>query len=221
MSQLHAMPLLQGLTLQELMKIVEEKLSFDFHTLQADTVMVRQGERGDELHYIMAGELCSSYTLRNFCIEERINSGRLIEPTSLMGQKAIYRATYRCVSKVTYVVFSKKELFYLLTAYPVVRINLLNLFAREAQLAREQLQAYPGQTIEDHIYSWYRRMCLYPTGRKEVFIRIADFAEELNKGNRALSEALHGMEKKGMLHLKRNRTVIPLLEELPHPKFII
>ena len=105
--KLQELPLLIGLSINELMAILEN-VKFEFNKYPEGTTVVNQGDRCDKIVYVLKGELCVDRRGDDMLFTEYINdSPFLLEPENLWGMKQKYTHTYSPFS--TYTILSHRS----------------------------------------------------------------------------------------------------------------
>lgn len=212
---LRLMPLLQGISFEDFTRILE-KCPFDFRKVEAGEVVARQGDTCQELLYLIKGTFSVTTEREKFTMEEQVSGPLLIEPYSLMGYSGSYVSTYRAEEASSFFALRKGEVLDHLCDYPIVRMNLLNILSRRAQVLGEKLLCPVGHTTEEKIKSWLYRVCNTLEGRKVFYMRMEDLGALISETRLSISRTLNGWRIAGLVQTSRRRLEIPALEELDY-----
>lgn len=210
---LRLMPLLQGISFEDFTKILE-KCPFDFRKVSENDCVIRQGETCQELLYLIKGKFAATTELGKFTMEEQVSGPCLIEPYSLMGYNGCYVSTYRAEENSSFFALRKVEVLNHLCEYPIVRMNLLNILSRRAQVLREKLLRPVGSSSEEKIKYWLFRICNTLEGKKTFHIRMEDLAEEVDETRLSVSKVLSTWRRAGLASTSRGKLIIPEVADL-------
>lgn len=213
MSLLLSLPLFQGLTLDQLMHILE-KAPLDFINL-SDGRFVRQGERHDKVSFILKGRVERVLTNQQaaYTFAETMEETDIIELCSLFGRNALYGADYWAKGEVTLLSFDKRYLFTVLNHFDIVQLNLLNLFSARSQSLQQRLLEVSGHSLIGQFCHFINKISDIPRGRKELEMTRVDLANLLDCSRRRMSEEIVSWEKKGLIEVSYGRLVIPDLRQ--------
>ena len=148
MSTLLSMPIFQGLTMDELMKLLAQ-VRPDFLHFE-DSTILRQGEHHTRLLYVLRGSVVRemSATQGRYSISEVIDEQTFIEISSLFGRDTALRASYRAQGEVTLLAFDKSYMFNVFGQFSIVQLNILNLYCACTQALSERYDSPPlGEDI--------------------------------------------------------------------------
>lgn len=205
---LRLMPLLQGISCDDFTKILE-KCPFDFRKAAKNEYVVHQGDMCQELLYLIKGKFSVTTELGKFVMEEEISGSTLIEPYSLMGYNGCYLSTYRATEDSSFFALRKWEVLGYLCEFPIVRMNMLNILSRRAQVLRDKLLQPVGSTTEEKIKYWLFRVCNTLEGKKTFHIRMEDLADEINETRLSVSRVLNTWKNEKFVLISRGKLVIP------------
>lgn len=205
----------QGMSRGELMQLVTHtKLGFmKFHEGKR---ILKEGERCDRIYFLVNGtirmETHAEDLSYSFC--EEIPAPYAIQQESIFGQALRFRSTVHAQTDVNFITIDKKETVNLTENFLVIRLNMLNLFATQAQKLQTSLWAYAPKSLEERIARFLISHCQHPAGHKTVSIYMERLATEVNDSRLDVSRALNRMQTEGLLRLSRGRITIPDLEKL-------
>lgn len=206
------LPLFQGLSVDELMRVVE-CTKFNFSTRSSYSTIVEQGQPLTHLCFILQG--CVSYERvdeEGVRYIEDFESPILVLPNCLFGRKAVSSHTVMAKSEITILEISKHDVIHKLMNFFVFRLSLLNTLCT----ATERLKQ-PSSTTMDlpKRIVWELLKEFHTTnGRKEVHIKMQQLADRLFVSRLSISKALREMSKTGLLHQSRNSIIFTQIEQL-------
>ena len=123
--KLQELPLLIGLSVSELMEILEN-VKFEFNKYDEGTTIASQGDRCEKVIYILKGEICVDRRGGDMIFTENVDKTPfLLEPENLWGMKQKYTHTYSFNTEGNTCSIDKKQLNYLISNYGVMKTNLL------------------------------------------------------------------------------------------------
>lgn len=217
MSTLLSMPIFQGLTMDELMKLLAQ-VRPDFLHFE-DSTILRQGEHHTRLLYVLRGSVVRemSATQGRYSISEVIDEQTFIEISSLFGRDTALRASYRAQGEVTLLAFDKSYMFNVFGQFSIVQLNILNLYCASTQALSERYDSPPlGEDIHARFCHFVRSQCENPRGEKQLKITRADLAEYLGCNRRRMSEIIVSWQRAGLVTISYGCITIPDLPRLMH-----
>ena len=224
MSTLLSTPLFQGLTMDELMKILEQ-VRPDFIRV-SDTYILHRGEQASRLVYILSGRVWREVTAADdsFRFAEIQDVGTYIELSTLFGRDTTLRADYLAEGEVTLLAFDKKYLFSVFNHFDIVQLNLLNLlnlFCAQTQAIydRQMPSLKAGRpAIDDAMRALFcrfiRTLSEHPWGEKRLDVTRVELARLLGCSRRRMSDEIGRWERQGLVTLAYSRIIIPDLPRL-------
>lgn len=210
--RLLALPLFQGLSVEELVRIVEGA-KFEFRTESKHEVLLYQGNPLTHLSFMLQGELMYQRRFPDFIKSvEYFAEPIAILPHCLFGKKAQSTHTIITNTDVSLLDISKQEVLTQLMNFYVFRLTMLNYFSTIAQEA----QSFNPDEIHLHIrlVKELRKYFVSDSGRKEISINMQQLADRLYVSRISISKVLRSFEEAGLVTLTRGGIVIPRFEEL-------
>lgn len=209
MSILLTLPLFQGLTLEQLMLVLEKAVP-EFLNLSDEPIMF-SGDRHSRILLILKGTVMRRYTEpQGLCtLRETLREGDIIEFTSLFGKTTFVTADYYAEGDVTLLAFDKQYLFTVFNRFEVIQMNLLNLFCARAQALQAKHTPQVGRTIAERFLHLIDDLADTPYGKKELAVSRTDLATLLDLSRRPMSAEMVVWEQAGLVQLSYAQIVIP------------
>ena len=149
-----------------------------------------------------------------YTFTEDIGAPYILQPENLFGISPRYTRTFVAKATCSLLLLSKSEVLRLTDDFIIFKFNLLNTISTQAQKAGRQPWRHCDSNLEHRITRFFTAHCIHPAGRKLVHIKMQKLANEMNDNRLTVSRALNGMQKQGLIQLKRGCIVIPMLEKL-------
>lgn len=214
-ARLLAVPLFQGFSRLDFLDIVE-KTPLDFRTVQKGEVVVEQGRRAAELILLLVGEMQSEMESpqHSYRYVEQLAAPHTIQIERLFGLHNAYTRTFRATNEAQFAIIDKESVRRLLTAVPTFQINFFNALSTQAQNYDAHLWERPGATPELRFRQFLHARSLRPVGRKTLYIKMEELAEELRTTRLQVSHMLARLGEQGLVEHSRGAILIPRLEAL-------
>lgn len=208
-------PLFQGMSRNDL-EIVAGHTRFGFQKLPAGRVVVSADDACTSLHFLVSGTLSieTAADARSYVIQEQTQAPYIVQPGAIFGYAQRYTCTVSTLTDCSFLELSKEEIVRLSEDFLVFRLNLLNLFATNAQKQQRRLWLLPPADLRQRIVRFLAARVVYPAGPKTVFILMNHLAALLGDSRLNVSRALNQMQADGLLTLHRGRIEIPQMERL-------
>lgn len=209
------LPLFLGLSRNDLQEVAG-KTKFDFRKYSEDKVIVREGEPCRELFFLMGGRVSVTTVAddHGYSITENIMAPDLFQPEHLFGINPRYSRTYTAHENTSVMCLDKSEVMRLSNTYEIFRLNLLNLYAAQAQKLNRRLYNVPPKSLEERIVRFVANRCVRPAGHKVITVKMTRVAQEVNDSRLDVSHALNHLQDQGLIQLRRGVIDIPALEKL-------
>ena len=204
------LPLFQGLGKNDFTSILD-KVRIHFTKHKAGEVILRKGQKCNELVFLLNGNLVSETQDREYLytLYEVINAPYLMEPYSLFGWRTEYVSTYTTQTDTNLVTIDKSDLLAELSNYEIIRLNYLNLLSNRVQNLNERLWTNLADSIEYRIVDFVLLHSSIPVGEKRLKIKMDDFAKLLSSTRIRVSKVLNDMQDKKWITLHRGEIRIP------------
>lgn len=209
MSTLLALPLFQGLTLEQLMRVLEKAVP-EFIYLSDEPILLR-GDRHKRILLILKGRISRRHTdAQGVCtLHETLREGEMIEFTSLFGKSTLVGADYYAEGEVTLLAFDKQYLFTVFNRFDIIQMNLLNLCCARTQALQAKLTAKVGDTVAERFLHLVDTLSDNPYGEKVLAVSRAALADLLGVSRRPMSTEIVKWEQAGLIRLYYAQILIP------------
>ena len=213
MSTLLTLPLFQGLTLEQLVLLLEKAVP-EFIYLTDEPILLH-GERHNRILLILNGNVLRHYTHpQGGCsLRETMHEGDIIELTSLFGKSTQLKADYAAQGEVTLLAFDKRYLFTVFNRFDIIQMNLLNLCCARSQTLQDKLTSSVGGTLGERFCHLVDTLSDSPSGAKELTVSRVRLAELLGVSRRPMSAEISTWEEAGLVSSSYAQIFIP---DLPH-----
>ena len=150
----------------------------------------------------------------SYSVMEEFHGPLMLGFDRLFGFDQTHGGEIRSLTDCSLLMLSKPDILQLADKYFIVRINIMNRLATNAQkLEATVWQRYPD-TILRRMQRFFRIHCLYPAGRKVVRIKMQVLADEVHESRIKVSRQLNSWQRSGLIVLGRERIEIPRLDAL-------
>lgn len=212
--RLLSLPLFQGLSQDDLSTIVETT-RFDFRSYAPGETIVRTDAPCTHLCIIMNGaiEVVTRSDDHSYQLMERLATPLLMEPERLFGLHQFHTREVKSLEKCQVLAIEKDAVLRLAAEYLVFRINLLNGLAAVNQRQLRQAWHPAPKALTTRIVRFVEQRALRPAGYKELHIKMTHLADELNDSRLDVSRALHDLQSRGLVTLRRGTIVFPTFED--------
>ncbi len=214
--KLQELPLLMGLGVQELMRIVE-LVNFDFNKYAEGTTFVNQGDRCDRIIYVLGGIVCADRRDEdnNMLISEYIDHCPFaIEPQNQWGMRQKFMHTYTFTTDGSTCSIDKRQLSNLISNFEIVKTNILSLVCNSLQATTAELQQPIPPSTEERLLRLLRVNMLTRTGRKVVRVKMEQLAHMTDDTRLSVSRVLNTWQRRGLIQLRRGGIEIEDAEKL-------
>lgn len=213
--KLQQLPLLQGLSINELSYLLE-RIKLDFNRHDYGSLLAVQGDSIKKLTYVLEGQT----VVRNkdkderFMLEEYVNGIHIIEPYNLFGMWQRYDFSYSLEPGGSTLDIDKRIFCDIMMELNVVRMNLLNMMSHKLQNNSIYLRQNEPTDITGKFVRFVKNNCLKSTGKKILYSKMDDISVILSESRLNLSKALNNLADNGMVELRRKEIVIPDIAKL-------
>ncbi len=208
-------PLFQGMSRDDL-ELVAGHTRFGFSKTDAGKTILKEGDTCTHLILLVSGtiQVESHSDDHGYRVVEQMQAPYIVQPEAIFGYNQRYTHHFKALSDVNFITIDKEEVVRLSEDFLVFRLNLLNIFATQAQkLSRQPWRQCP-QSLRERVVRFFVQHCVYPAGAKTFYILMNRLAEELNESRLDISRTLNGMQSDGLLTLHRGRIEIMSLEHM-------
>lgn len=208
-------PLFQGMSRDDL-EIVAGHTRFGFAKFHAGRSVARTGDACQQIFFLISGmvRIMSHADDHGYSVEESVSAPYILQLDAIFGYYQRYTHDYIAQTDSSFLTIDKEEVVRLSEDFLVFRLNLMNLFATQAQKQMNQMWRRVPSSLDERIARFLVQRCAYPAGRKVFHVLMERLADELNDSRLNVSRALNRMQRDGLLELYRGRVVVPQLERL-------
>lgn len=209
------LPLFMGLTDAELREI-SKTTALGQRYQKKGTSIINEGDDIDSLYIVISGwfESCTTSDNQKYQMVEFLSGPFAIEPDKLFGMQKQVRSTYRTVTACELLCINKDSLLSLFDKYLIVRLNFLNLVCRNAQAAEKTPWLPKSTGTKGSIVDFIKQHCRIQAGKKTLYTKMVDLADEVNDSRQSVSDALHELEEEEKIIVQRGIITIPALQLL-------
>lgn len=213
--QLLQFPLFLGMSRDNLARVVGHT-KFGFMKCRAGEVIVKADTPCGQLHFLLSGTLKVEISSDDhaYTVVEQLSAPFILQPEAIFGYHQRFTHTFTAMTESSLIILDKDEVLRLSEEFLVFRLNLLNIFATQAQkLLRQPWRRFP-ETLTERIIRFLAQHCIYPAGPKTFYILMTRLAEEVGDSRLDVSRALNKMQLDGLVKLHRGRIEVPQMERL-------
>ena len=208
------LPLFQGMSRDDLTEVIAHT-KLEFVKVQTHHVIAKEGDRCDQLTFILNGNVTVVTTLNTHSsFTETLHSPIVLQPERLFGLHQQYTHTFMAATPCQMLIIQKQDIMKLASTYPIFQINLLNILSTKVQKMENRQWMTTPVSLRKRLVNFFVSRCLYPAGGKDFKMRMTDLAHELNCSRLDISKCLNAMQEEQLLILSRGRITIPHLEHL-------
>ena len=209
------LPLFLGMGRSELADIEQDVQIGDTHAKRG-TILASENEACTALVLVARGTVMSSTRSddHSYQIDETLQAPLLIQPEHIFGIKQRYTSTFCAQTYCEVIRIEKPTVLKLMELSMTFRLNLMNIIATQSQRSSRRLWHQMSEDIEKRIIRFIKDRCIYPAGQKQLRTKMTVLARELGCSRLEVSEALHRLEEKQLLIVRRTIIEIPMLQLL-------
>jgi CRP-like cAMP-binding protein len=209
------LPLFLGMGRSELADIEQDVQIGDTHARRG-TILASENEACTALVLVARGTVMSSTRSddHSYQIDETLQAPLLIQPEHIFGIKQRYTSTFCAQTYCEVIRIEKPTVLKLMELSMTFRLNLMNIIATQSQRSSRRLWHQMSEDIEKRIIRFIKDRCIYPAGQKQLRTKMTVLARELGCSRLEVSEALHRLEEKQLLIVRRTIIEIPMLQLL-------
>ena len=208
-------PVFQGVGVRDLEEIITHT-RFDFHTVASGKTIIHYNDEANKLFFLLSGKMLVEREAddHSYRFIEELSAPIMLQPEAMWSQGQKFTMEVKSLEKAGIMTVDKTEVMRFLDRYPVVRLNMMNLFTTHIQHLSHQFWRHHGDTLEKKFTDFLLSHCQRPAGRKLVKIKMVQLAQELNASRLDVSIVLNNLDHNGLLRLFRGGFEIPAMELL-------
>ncbi len=209
------LPLFLGMGRSELADI-EKDIPISGAHIKRGAILASENEACTALVLVAKGTVIASTRSddHSYEIDEMLQAPLLIQPEHIFGIKQRYTATFKANTYCEVIRIDKSMVLKLMELSMTFRLNLMNIIATQSQRNSRRLWHQMSENIEKRIIRFIKDRCIYPAGHKQLRTKMTVLARELGCSRLEVSEALHRLEERQLLIVKRTIVEIPMLQLL-------
>lgn len=213
--ELLSLPLFLGMNRDEL-DLVQENFAIVKGHVKRNTTIVADGDVCRGLTIVTEGMVeCTTRSDDNsYVMEERLAAPLVIQPERVFGLHQRHSSTFRTLTRCKIMTIDKPMVIKLSEMSLTFRINLLNMVTTQAQRLVRQHWHQQSEKIEQRIIRFIKDHSIHPAGVKVLHIHMMVFARELGCSRLEISEALHCLQDKSLIKIRRGGVEVPMLQLL-------
>ena len=208
-------PLFQGMSRDNLAQVAGHT-KFGFMKCAVGQTIVREDDACTQLYFLLSGKLRFETRSddRSYRVIEQLEAPYMFQAEAVFGYNQRFTHTVTAIMESSFITIDKDELLRLSEDFLVFRLNLLNLYATQAQKLLRQPWRHRPESLSDRIVRFLVHHCVYPAGPKTIHILMTQLAAEVGDSRLDVSRVLNQLQRDGLLHLHRGRIEVPQMERL-------
>lgn len=208
-------PLFQGMSRDNLAQVAGHT-KFGFMKCAIGQTIVREDDACTQLYFLLSGKLRFETRSddRSYRVIEQLEAPYMFQAEAVFGYNQRFTHTVTAIMESSFITIDKDELLRLSEDFLVFRLNLLNLYATQAQKLLRQPWRRRPESLSDRIVRFLVHHCVYPAGPKTIHILMTQLAAEVGDSRLDVSRVLNQLQRDGLLHLHRGRIEVPQMERL-------
>lgn len=213
--ELLSLPLFMGMSSSELSALLEEG-RISSCAAPKGAVLAKEDAPCQNIIVLASGTLkvVTNADDNSYQMEEILHAPMVVQPERLFGLTQRYTATVTTTTVCHYVSMTKSNLIAAMQSSMSFRINVLNLLSTQAQRSNRQVWHQQNDNIAKRIIRFIKDRSSYPTGTKVLRIKMMTLARELGCSRLEISEALHELEDREWILMRRGAIEVPMLQLL-------
>lgn len=214
-NDLLALPLFLGMNRNEL-ESVGEIANISETLVKKGKTLVEAGKECKTLHLIVGGRLAFETWSddHSYSVVEKLDAPLLIQAECIFGLTQRYFSTVKTITACRMLVMDKMTVVRLMNISETFRINFLNIVTTQSQKLRRQLWHQWSDDIEQRVVRFIKEHCMHPAGEKRINIQMNILARELGCSRLEVSQALHSLEDKELIIMRRAFIEVPMMQRL-------
>lgn len=213
--ELLRLPLFMGMSEAEVSHVAES-YGLNCHWYVAAKSIVEEDMPVDRLLIIYNGRAKRDSWAhdRSWKLTEVVEAPTSLQAERLFGLSTHYTASFRSFGGCAVLEVPKSSVYRLLETSQVFRFNFINLISSELQRRSRMVAKTRGGSVEMRVCHFVEQISSFPTGQKEISITMSQLANELSTSRINVSEALHNLENKNLIKVKRGHLLVPSISLL-------
>lgn len=215
LSDLLALPLFLGMGEREIEDILEN-IRLRCSHVRKGKVIVSAGCPCDSLIFVVKGNVVATRYSddKSYYMDELLTSPLVVQPEHIFGMNQRYSMTFHAQSYCSVMVMEKAMVLKLMEKSMTFRLNMLNMVTTQTQKLQRHFWHPMPEEIDKRIIRFVKDHAYYPAGSKILHIKMNVMAKELGCSRLEISEALHSLQDRELLIIRRSFIEIPMLQLL-------
>lgn len=215
LTSLLELPLFLGMGRSEL-ESIEDAVQIAGTHVKRGAVLVRENDACDSLLIVVKGSVIATTHSddHSYSVEELLQAPMVIQPEYIFGIRQRYTSTFKTSTYCEVIRIDKQMVLKLMDISMTFRLNLINIVATQSQRSSRRLWNPQHEDISKRIVRFIKDHTLHPAGHKTLRIKMTTMAKELGCSRLEVSEALHQLEEKQLIIVKRSIIEVPVLQLL-------
>ncbi|MBO5699609.1 MAG: Crp/Fnr family transcriptional regulator [Bacteroidaceae bacterium] len=205
------LPLFQGLSREELIRIVEN-VKFHFTNEPIFSTFQRQSENAEHLRFLLQGKIQIKRKEADVEFIEILEAPCVLFPECLFGRQTKASHTCQTITEVNLLEITKHDFIYRLMDFTIFRISTLNYLCSLCYKNRK-FDCHKFNALQT-LFNFLDQQFMTKSGHKEVVVKLQTLANIIGISRLNTSHLLHRLEEANVLEMKRNKFVIPSFEKL-------
>ena len=213
-TRLQMLPFFQGINRDELLRILE-RAKFDFLSLEAGELIVRQGMDATHLVYALNGQFHAQRQFsEGFNVVEELEAPFVFQPECLFGMSPVWRHTLTPLCEVQLLLISKQDFLNHLMDFPTFRWSFLNHLCELSYKSENRFSAPPCSDLKEKLICFLESRVMNKRGGKIFYAGMQNLANHLSTSRLSVSRCLRRLQQEGLIMLGRQTITIPEFSEL-------
>lgn len=215
LDELYTLPLFLGMGKGELASL-HKHITLKNSQVKRKQMIVEEGAKCTSLIIIMTGSfLCTTTSSdKSYSITELLHAPFVVQPERVFGLTQHYSVTIQSKTPCQIMIIEKQMVLRLMEISMTFRINMLNLLSTQSQRMNRNVWHVMPEQLEKRIIRFVINHVVYPAGCKYINIKMNDLARELGCSRLEASQALHSLEEKELIIMRRGKIEIPMLQQV-------
>jgi len=151
---------------------------------------------------------------RRYSLTEVAEAPATLQADRLFGLSPHYVSTFRSYGGCAVLEVPKASVYQFMERFEVFRLNLLNMLSSELQRRGRLIMKPRGGDVATRICRFVEQISSSPVGMKDIGITMNCLAQELSTTRLNVSDALHALEERNLVKVKRGHLLVPSMQLL-------
>lgn len=209
-AELVRLPLFMGMSNADAVELADS-YGLNCHWYASGKTIVEEDKTVDQLLIIYNGRAKreSWANNRRWKLTEVVEAPVVLQAERLFGLSTYFAASFRSYGGCAILEVPKSSVYRLLQQSEIFRFNFINMLSSELQRRSRLTQKTRGGNVEMRLCHFVEQISSFPTGQKDISITMNQLSEELATTRLNISKALHSLENKNLIKVKRGHLIVP------------